>query len=96
MTPQHVWVQDLAYVLATSYVATSILLSGFYIRIRDMRVSVMRGLAYLSYTKYAMQGVSRLELLGRTFDDSSCPTNGMPPTMPRQCIDSHGKHQARG
>lgn len=69
-------VQDLAYVLATSYVATSILVSGFYIRIRDMRVSIMRGLSYLSYTKYAMQGVSRLELSGRRFDDTNCPAAG--------------------
>lgn len=47
--------QDLAYVLATSYVATSILLSGFYIRTQDMKVALMRWLSYMSYTKYAMQ-----------------------------------------
>jgi hypothetical protein len=43
--------QDLAYVLATGYVAASILLSGFYLRIDDMKLAFMRGLSYLSYTK---------------------------------------------
>ena len=43
--------QDLAYVLATGYVAASILLSGFYLRIGDMRRAFMRGLSWLSYTK---------------------------------------------
>ena len=43
--------QDLAYVLATGYVAASILLSGFYLRIGDMRLAFMRGLSWLSYTK---------------------------------------------
>jgi Flp pilus assembly protein protease CpaA len=43
--------QDLAYVLATGYVAASILLSGFYLRINDMKLAFMRGLSYLSYTK---------------------------------------------
>ncbi|EIE27766.1 hypothetical protein COCSUDRAFT_45983 [Coccomyxa subellipsoidea C-169] len=56
--------QDLAYVLATGYVAASILLSGFYLRIDDMKLAVMRGLSYLSYTKYAMEAVSKLELSG--------------------------------
>ena len=46
--------QDLAYVLATGYVAASILLSGFYLRVGDMRLSVMRALSWLSYTKCAL------------------------------------------
>ncbi len=45
--------QDLAYVLATGYVASSILLSGFYLRVTDMALSLMRSLSYLSYTKCA-------------------------------------------
>ena len=60
--------QDLAYVLATGYVAASILLSGFYLRARDMSLTAMRGLSYLSYTKYAMEGVSQIELRGVTWD----------------------------
>lgn len=50
--------QDLAYVLATGYVAASILLSGFYLRIDDMKLAVMRGLSYLSYTKCVPQSVA--------------------------------------
>jgi hypothetical protein len=60
--------QDLAYVLATGYVASSILLSGFLLRTQDMKLPVMRWMSYASYTKYAMEGVSRLELAGMTWD----------------------------
>ena len=60
--------QDLAYVLATGYVASSILLSGFYLRTRDMQLRVMRVLSHLSYTKYAMEGVAQIELRGQTWD----------------------------
>jgi hypothetical protein len=91
--------QDLAYVLATGYVAASILLSGFYLRSRDMQLTAMKGFrwvaatggggralvwrfvaararaltlppspSYLSYTKYAMEGVSQIELRGQTWD----------------------------
>lgn len=60
--------QDLAYVLATGYVASSILLSGFYLRTRDMQLRVMRVLSHLSYTKYAMEGVAQVELRGQKWD----------------------------
>ena len=71
--------------LATGYVASSILMSGFYIRIQDMKVSVMRGLSYLSYTKYAMQGVARLELLGRSFDNPGCQAARAFPSLAVPC-----------
>ena len=61
---------------ATAYVACSILWSGFYIRVADMKVSVMRGLSWVSYTKYAMMGVSRVELQDRVYDTSACITSG--------------------
>ena len=54
--------------LATGYVASSILLSGFYLRTRDMQLRVMRVLSHLSYTKYAMEGVAQVELRGQTWD----------------------------
>jgi hypothetical protein len=56
--------QDLAYVLATGYVAASILLSGFYLRVADMRLAVMRGLSWLSYTKCARSPLSASPVLG--------------------------------
>ena len=58
--------------LATGYVASSILLSGFYLRIKDIKIGFIRALSWLSYTKYAMQGVGRVELAGRTWDSSTC------------------------
>ena len=53
--------QDLAYVLATGYVASSILLSGFYLRVTDMSLALMRSLSYLSYTKCALCAPKELQ-----------------------------------
>ena len=64
--------QDMAYVLATGYVASSILLSGFYLRIKAIKIGFIRALSWLSYTKYAMQGMGRIELHNRTWDASTC------------------------
>ena len=61
-----------AFVFATAYVACSVLWSGFYIRVADMKVSVMRGLSWLSYTKYAMMGVSRVELQDQVYNTTAC------------------------
>ena len=52
--------------------ASSILLSGFYIRIKDIKIGFVRGLSWLSYTKYAMQGASRIELQNQVWDPSTC------------------------
>ncbi len=62
----------MAYVLATGYVASSILLSGFYLRIKAIKIGFIRALSWLSYTKYAMFSMGRIELHGRTWDSSTC------------------------
>lgn len=59
--------QDLAYVLATGYVAASILVSGFFIQLKALRVAPMRWISYLSYPRYAVAGIAQLELAGVTF-----------------------------
>jgi ATP-binding cassette subfamily G (WHITE) protein 2 len=72
----------MAYVLATGYVASSILLSGFYLRISAIKIGFIRALSWLSYTKYAMQAMGRIQLLGATWDPSTCtttPTGHSPP-----------------
>ena len=68
--------QDMAYVLATGYVASSILLSGFYLRIKAIKIGFIRALSWLSYTKYAMFSMGRIELAGRTWDKSTCSNTG--------------------
>lgn len=64
--------QDMAYTLATGYVAASILLSGFYLRISAIKIGFIRALSWASYTKYAMQAMGRIELLGRVWSPSTC------------------------
>ena len=59
--------QDLAYVLATGYVAASILVSGFFIQIAQLKVAPMRWISYLSYPRYAVQGIAQIELSGVIF-----------------------------
>lgn len=61
--------QDLAYIIATSYVAISILLSGFFIRISDIRLGFLRGISWCVYMKYSLIGAVRRELLGRTWPE---------------------------
>ena len=79
--------QDMAYTVATGYVATSILLSGFYLRISAIKYAVIRGLSWASYTKYAMQAMGRIELLGRMWGPDTC-SQGQG-TSPRVLLPAH-------
>ena len=47
-----VCVQDLAYILATGYVAISILLSGFFVRPSTLAVKPLLWLSYVSYPRW--------------------------------------------
>lgn len=63
--------------LATGYVAVSILLGGFYIRIREIKLAPLRWLSNLSYPLFTMQGLSRLELSGIKYRPAGCIAAGM-------------------
>jgi hypothetical protein len=71
-------VQDLAYVLATGYVAVSILLGGFYIRISEIKLAPLKWLSNLSYPLFTMQGLAHLELSGIRYRPAGCIAAGMP------------------
>lgn len=45
--------QDLAYILATGYVALSLLLSGFYLRLNEFKLRPLVWLSYISYPRCA-------------------------------------------
>ena len=67
----------MAYTIATGYVALSILLVGFYIRISAIKAGFVRGLSWLTYTKYSVQAMGRIELLGRVWGPETCqPVQG--------------------
>jgi ATP-binding cassette, subfamily G (WHITE), member 2 len=71
--------QDVAYVISIAYVSLSILLSGFYIRASDIPFRILRWMSYLSYPRYAFQGLAMVELnpdiyLGTT---TNCLSGGM-------------------
>lgn len=71
--------QDMAYTIATGYVALSILLAGFYIRISAIKAGFVRALSWLTYTKYSVQALGRIELLGRLWGPETCQsTQGTP------------------
>ena len=67
--------QDLAYILATGYVAMSILLSGFLLRPSQLTIDPLLWLSYVSYPRYttfsatqlSMQNMSHLLLLVLVF-----------------------------
>ena len=64
--------QDMAYVVSTGYVALCILLSGFFIRIKDVLIGFVRAISWASYPKYTLIALARLELLGREFSNKDC------------------------
>ena len=50
----HFVAQDMAYILATGYVGTSILLAGFIIRPDMLQVKPMLWLSYVSYPRWVL------------------------------------------
>jgi len=69
--------QDLAFVLAVSYVAISILLGGFYAPLKDIKIAPLRWLSYLSYPRYTFQGMVRNELLPDKYRPQGCLSNAL-------------------
>jgi ATP-binding cassette, subfamily G (WHITE), member 2 len=69
--------QDLAFVLAVSYVAISILLGGFYAPLTDIKIAPLRWLSYLSYPRYTFQGMVRNELLPDRYRPQGCLSNAL-------------------
>ena len=67
--------QDSAFSVATIYITFSLLICGFYIRIKDMTLSVIRGLTWASYCKYTFQALAYTELEDRTWDPAPCDLN---------------------
>ena len=70
--------------MATIYISFSLLICGFYIRIRDMTLSVVRGLTWVSFSKYSFQGLAITELQNRVWEDPTCQplTTGTLPFVP--------------
>lgn len=71
--------QDVAYVLAIAYVSLSILLGGFYIRISEVPFKVLRYMSYLSYPRFALQGLAINELTPDNYQGvpNNCLSGGM-------------------
>ena len=63
--------QDLAYILATGYVALSLLLAGFYLRTSEFKLRPLVWLSYISYPRSAAPActLSNLQTLS---DDAVC------------------------
>jgi hypothetical protein len=59
--------QDMAYMHAVGYMTLGILLMGFWIRIRLIRVLPLRWLSYVFYHRWALAGFTYNELAGRRF-----------------------------
>ena len=58
--------------MAASYVSFSLLLCGFYVRVADMRLSIMKGLTWVSFSKYTLEALAHNELQNRVWDTASC------------------------
>lgn len=64
--------QDAAFLLANTYSSASLFLCGFYIRITDIKLSMMKGLSWAVYSKYTLDALAVNEFQGRQWDTSSC------------------------
>lgn len=63
----------MAFSLATIYISFSLLICGFYIRVRDMTLSIVRGLTWASFSKYTFQALANTELKNRVWASQTCP-----------------------
>lgn len=63
----------MAFSISTIYISFSLLLCGFYIRVSDMELSVVRALTWASFSKYAFNAMATVELKDRVWTDFSCP-----------------------
>lgn len=68
-------VQDPAFTVATIYITFSLLICGFYIRVSEMTLSVIKGLSWTSFSKYTFQALAYTELQNRTWDNTTCTAN---------------------
>lgn len=68
--------QDAAFTITSSYVSMSLLLCGFYIRVKDMPLSFIKGLTWATFSKYTLQGLAHNEFQDRDWSDttSTCST----------------------
>ena len=64
--------QDGAFTIASTYVSIGLLLCGFYVRVVDMRLSVMKGLTWAVFSKYTLQGLANNEFQDRPWDLATC------------------------
>ena len=64
--------QDAAFTLGSLYVTICLVLCGFYIRISDIRLSVLKGLSWACFSKYTFQGLAVNELKDRPYDIANC------------------------
>ena len=60
-----------ATAVAGRYVSVSILLAGFFVRFEALKIAPIRWLSFLSYPRFAIAGLSTLELEGINFYPTS-------------------------
>lgn len=70
-----------AFALATAILSTSLMLGGFFIQVHTMYLGFVRGLSWISFTRYLISGLFHIELAGqyRTCTgpgDSGCTSYG--------------------
>ena len=74
--------QDLAFAAGTGYTAINILVVDFYIRYDELKIAPMKWLSWISYARYALQGLAYNEYHGRSFKTASSIVTGLPGRLP--------------
>ena len=60
-----VHVQDTGYTIASFYLTFSLLLSGYYIRVQSITLSVAKGLVWASFSRYTFEAMAVNEFRNR-------------------------------
>eukprot|EP00884_Botryococcus_braunii_P010837 jgi/Botrbrau1/19755/Bobra.0124s0008.1 len=85
--------QDLAFIISTFYVCSSILLMGFFVRLDQMRVPFMYWCSYLMFPRWAFEGLLIVEMTDRIFWPQDCPDGhlkqNLPPPPPTSVFASY-------
>lgn len=70
--------QDVAFALGVAYTAMCVLVTDFFITYSELRILPMKWLSWISFTRYALQGLTNLEYGNTEFAQPGSIITGLP------------------
>ncbi|KAK9791189.1 hypothetical protein WJX73_005888 [Symbiochloris irregularis] len=76
-----VWItpnQDVAFALGVAYVSLCVLVTDFFINYSELKILPAKWVSWISFTRYALQGLARLQYDNTVFAEPGSIINGLP------------------